>query len=135
MSSKYVKEITPENYAEEVLYEKTPVLLDLWADWCGPCQMLGPVLDKVADSLHGLVNVCKLDITSEWGQQKAKELNVKSIPALIFIRHGEEKDRHLGAKITAEQITERLLAIADSETPAGDLDLPIEGLDTNNPFA
>jgi thioredoxin 1 len=132
MSSKYVKEITPENYTEEIIYEKTPVLLDLWADWCGPCKMLSPVLDKVAESLHGIVNICKLNITSEWGQEKAKELGIKSIPALIFMRNGEEKDRHLGAKITAEQITERLLAIADSEVQVEDFNLQGENPESTN---
>ncbi|MEE1321428.1 MAG: thioredoxin [Acutalibacteraceae bacterium] len=88
-------EVFDENYSDEVLDEKEmPVLVDFWAPWCQPCQMLAPVIDEIADELDGTVKVCKLNC-DEAGD-KAMENGVMSIPCLILFVAGEERDRLVG---------------------------------------
>lgn len=88
-------ELFDDNYNEEVIAEKDmPVLVDFWAPWCQPCQMLAPVIGEIADELDGTVKVCKLNC-DEAGE-KAVENGVMSIPCLILFVGGEEKDRLVG---------------------------------------
>lgn len=88
-------EVFDENYSDEVLNEKEmPVLVDFWAPWCQPCQMLAPVIDEIADELDGVIKVCKLNC-DEAGD-KAMENGVMSIPCLILFVAGEEIDRLVG---------------------------------------
>lgn len=85
--------ITPENFEDEVLKSKLPVLVDFWADWCGPCRMLAPVIDSIAQTetsvVIGKVNIDKYP-------QLALEHHVMSIPTLILFNNGKAIDKTIG---------------------------------------
>ena len=85
--------ITKENFAQEVLHSEKPVLLDFWASWCGPCRMLSPVVDEVAEERTD-VKVGKVNVDDE--QELAIRYGVMSIPTVIFFKDGQEIDRKVG---------------------------------------
>ncbi|KAB2642379.1 MAG: thioredoxin [Verrucomicrobia bacterium] len=102
--------LTDANFQSEVINSALPVLVDFWADWCGPCKMLGPVLDQVASELEGQAVVGKLNVDD--ATELAVKYNVRSIPLLLFFKNGEVKDQILGANVTKEQLKAKLLALA-----------------------
>ena len=88
-------EISKDSFDKEVLNEKVcPVLVDFWATWCGPCQMLSPVIDELADELDGEVKVCKMDCDEN--SEFIMEMGVMTIPCLVLFVGGEEKGRLIG---------------------------------------
>lgn len=90
-----VLKITSENFEQEVLQSDKPVLVDFYADWCGPCKMMAPVIEEVAGEVSG-VKVGKLNIDEE--MEIAQKYGVMSIPTLIVFQNGEAVKRDLGAK-------------------------------------
>jgi thioredoxin 1 len=88
-------EITEMNFNEKVLNSKTPILIDFWAEWCGPCKMISPTLDELSKEYHGKMIFAKLNVDSN--PQVAANLGVRSIPTLIVFKGGEEKERIIGA--------------------------------------
>lgn len=90
-----VLKITAENFEQEVLQSEKPVLVDFYADWCGPCQMMAPVIEEIAGEVTD-VKVGKLDIDSEI--EIAQRYGVMSIPTLILFKNGEVAKKDLGAK-------------------------------------
>ncbi len=96
--------LTKENFKEEVLDSKVPVLVDFWATWCGPCQMVGPVIDEIAGEVTD-AKICKVDVDEN--QELAKEYKVMSIPTLMVFKNGEVVKRDVGAK-QKEEILEML---------------------------
>lgn len=82
-----VLKITRENYEEEVLNSKEKVLIDFYADWCGPCKMMAPVVEEVAEELAGKIKVGKVNVDEN--QDLAMEYGVMSIPTLVVIENGK----------------------------------------------
>ena len=88
-----VVEITMENYETEVIQSDKPVLLDFWAAWCGPCQMLSPVVDAIGEERED-IKVGKINVDAQ--QELAMQFRVVSIPTLVVMKNGEESDRSVG---------------------------------------
>lgn len=100
--------VTDNNYATEVENSPLPVLLDLWAPWCGPCRMMSPVIDQLAAELAGQIRVGKLNVDEN--PQTASRFRVQGIPTLLVLKNGREIDRLVGAQ-SKEAIRQRLEAI------------------------
>lgn len=92
--SEYVKEFTDENFDAEALKSTLPVVVDLWAPWCGPCKMLGPIIEDIAKEYTGKVTFGKLNIDDN--PQTASSYQVNSIPTLLFIKNGAVVFKQVG---------------------------------------
>ncbi len=95
-----VTSLNEKNFEEEVLKSEKPVLIDFWASWCGPCRMMSPVVDEIAEEMKDEVKVCKINIDEE--QNLAVKYNVMSIPTFIVIKEGREIGRSVGVQDKAE---------------------------------
>ena len=91
--------ITKENFQEEVLNSEKPVLLDFWASWCGPCRMVGPILDEIAEERED-IKVCKVNVDEE--PELAAKYGIVSIPTLLVMEKGEIRNKSLGARPKAQ---------------------------------
>ncbi len=87
--------VNTQNFQDEVLNSKTPVLVDFYADWCGPCQMLSPIVEELEGEYQGKVKIVKLDVDAS--QDIAMQYGVMSIPTLIMFKEGAEVKRTQGA--------------------------------------
>ncbi len=88
--------ITQNNFKSEVLDSATPVLVDFWASWCGPCRMLSPVVDQIAQEKAGAVKVAKINVDDE--PQLAAQFGVMSIPTLVLFRDGRPVSKSVGVR-------------------------------------
>ena len=82
------------NFEKEVLQSNTPVLIDFWATWCGPCRMMAPVVEELAQNMGEAVKVCKIDI--DQNPELAEKYGIMSIPTFIVIKNGSETARIVG---------------------------------------
>ncbi len=89
-------EITKSNFQSEVLESELPVLLDLWAAWCGPCRMVAPVVEQLAEEYDGRLKVGKIDVDSE--PELASAFQVASIPTLVLVKQGAVVAASIGAR-------------------------------------
>ncbi|MDF2512309.1 MAG: trx 1 [Herbinix sp.] len=88
--------ITKNNFTQEVLQSKEPVLLDFWASWCGPCRMVAPTLDEIAEEMKGVAKVGKINIDEE--SDLASAFRVMSIPTLVVVKEGKVSAQSVGVK-------------------------------------
>jgi thioredoxin 1 len=98
-------EITKDNFRTEVLESETPVLLDLWAAWCGPCRLVAPVVDELASEYAGRLKVGKIDVDEQPELQET--FQALSIPTLVLVKNGEVVAKAIGARPKAA-LTEAL---------------------------
>ncbi len=103
-----VMEVNAEDFEAEVLESDTPVLVDFWAEWCGPCRMLSPIIEEVSQEVSDRVKVVKMNVDNN--QETAANLGIRSIPTLILFKGGEEADRIVGF-IGKEQLLDKLSSV------------------------
>ncbi len=90
-----ITHVTAKNWDAEVLRSNLPVFVDFWAEWCGPCRMVGPAVEQIGKIMAGMVKVAKLNVDEN--QQIAMKYGVQSIPSLILFKGGKELARTIGA--------------------------------------
>lgn len=93
--SERITHITDDTFEAEVLQAKQPVLVDYWAEWCGPCRMIGPILDEIAVEYAGRVKVCKLNVDEN--QNTPPKYGIRGIPTLMLFRDGKVDATKVGA--------------------------------------
>ncbi|MCI6967315.1 thioredoxin [bacterium] len=96
MASERVLHVTEAGFDAEVLGSKELVLVDFWASWCGPCRMIAPVLDELAEEYAGRVKICKVNVDEE--PALAQRYKIMSIPAVFLFRGGEVVEKMVGAR-------------------------------------
>src|SRR6476660_9177846 len=92
--------VTDDTFSAEVMNSDKPVLVDFWAEWCGPCKALSPVLDEIATEMSGKANVVKVNV--DQASDLAQKFGIRGIPTLIFFKNGEVKSTLVGNQPKAE---------------------------------
>ena len=110
MASDLITNLDSNTFESTIKSSTVPVLVDFWAEWCGPCKMIGPVIDQVSSELGDQAKVGKVNVDE--ARELAVKYNVRSIPLLLFFKNGEVKDQIVGASVTKEQLKAKLLALA-----------------------
>lgn len=98
-------EFTDNNFSDEVEQADTPVLVDFWAEWCGPCRMVGPIVEELAGEYEGQVKIGKVDVDSN--PEISVKYGIRSIPSLLIFKNGEVVDQIVGA-VPKNQIKKQL---------------------------
>jgi thioredoxin 1 len=105
MASNAIFEVTDANFDQEVLRSESPVLIDFWATWCGPCRALAPVVDEIASSYQGRVKVAKMDVDKNMATPQ--RYGVRGIPTLLLFKGGQVREQIVGF-VPKEQIAQAL---------------------------
>jgi len=99
--SAMIEAVSDETFVKDVLSSEIPVLVDFWAEWCGPCKAIGPILEEVANKYHGSVKIVKIDVDKN--TQAPEKYGVRGIPTLILFKGGEAVANTVGA-LTKSQL-------------------------------
>lgn len=91
-----VIELNKDSFEKEVMEAEVPVLIDFWANWCGPCRMMSPVIDKIAEEMGDKVKVCKVNVDEN--HELAEKYEIMTIPAFIIVKNGAETGRTIGVQ-------------------------------------
>lgn len=102
MASDKVINLDSKNFEEEVMNSDVPVLVDFWASWCGPCKMIAPIIDQLAEDFEGKAKIAKVNVDEEG--DLASQFKVMSIPTLILFKDGEIADQTMGARPKGELV-------------------------------
>ena len=97
--------LTEKNFDAEVLKSQIPVLVDFWAEWCGPCRVISPIVDEIAQDLKGKLKVAKVNVDDS--QELAAKYNIMSIPTLLVFKDGKPVEQIIGA-MSKDQLLERI---------------------------
>ncbi len=100
-------QLNEDNFEAEVLNSSKPVLIDFWAEWCGPCKMISPLIDQLAEEMGDAAVIGKVELNDST-QALAAKYGVRSIPFLLFMKDGEVKDQIVGANVTKESLKAKL---------------------------
>ena len=100
---------TETNFQSEVLQSSKPVLVDFWAEWCGPCKMIAPLLDEIAREKAGALKIAKVNVDDN--QSLSAKYNIRAIPALLFFKNGQLRDQVIGVA-SKKDLLSRLEALA-----------------------
>lgn len=106
MASDKIVELTEDNFEAEAVGSKSPILVDFWAEWCGPCKMIAPLLDELADEVDGSARIGKVNIDEFPGL--AEKFGVTSIPTLIVFANGKVRDTLVGLR-SKNELKEKLV--------------------------
>ena len=101
--SEHIAHVTDDQFEDKVLKSSDPVLVDFWAEWCGPCKMIAPILDDLAASYHGRLKVAKVNI--DHNQKTPRNYNVRGIPTLMIFKDGKVQATQIGA-VSKTQLTQ-----------------------------
>lgn len=104
-----VAEVTDKNFEQEILQSQKPAVVDFWAEWCGPCRAIGPVLEDLARSSGGGVTLAKVNVDENPGL--AARYGIRSIPTILFVKDGKVRDQVVGA-VPKTQIQAKLASLA-----------------------
>src|SRR5207244_5379761 len=96
MAAANIVTLTEANFSEQVLKSSTPVLVDFWAEWCGPCKMIAPLLDELAGEYDGKVKIGKVNIDDQQGL--AAQYGIRAVPTLLVFKSGEVADQIVGIR-------------------------------------
>ena len=105
MSAENIVQISPDNWQSEVIESDIPVLVDFWAEWCGPCKAIAPILDELAGEVAGKLKIAKVDV--DQNQQIAGQFSIRSIPTLLVIKGGVVEEQMVGA-LNKAALTEKI---------------------------
>jgi len=100
-----VTQVTDKNFEAEVIKSDIPVLVDFWAEWCGPCKMIAPIIEELADELSGKLKVTKVNVDE--AQELAAKYSIMSIPTLLIFKDGESVEQMVGA-VSKDQLLEKI---------------------------
>ncbi len=105
--SEYIEEVDDGNFEQLVLQSNRPVLVDFWAQWCGPCRMLAPIVESLAKQYAGAAQVVKLNVDDN--PSAVQRYRIQAIPTLVLFQNGEEKDRMIG--VTTKEAIARTIDV------------------------
>lgn len=101
-------ELTDSNFEENVINSDKPALVDFWATWCGPCRMVGPLVEEIANEYEGKAVIGKVDVDNN--PETAQKFGIRNIPTILFIKGGEVVDKQVGA-VSKDVLAQKLEAI------------------------
>ena len=102
-----VLEVSNDNFESEVVNSEKPVLVDFWAEWCGPCKQIAPVVEEIAGEHSDKLKVCKMDVDAN--RETAVQFGIRSIPTLLILKNGEVAGSQIGA-VSKQQLLEFIQA-------------------------